>query len=142
MWIWLTISPKAGIIGHSMRLRSVLSLVLLAALCAPLPALHLHLAHDADHASLLHAHFGAHTRASVPVSSLAEPNSDATYVDTVACVPSSLNVPVHLIAVRADSTGSTVDASVTFGGWGQPEGSVHDPPVSTPGLRAPPTLLD
>ncbi|OFW08432.1 MAG: hypothetical protein A3H96_21260 [Acidobacteria bacterium RIFCSPLOWO2_02_FULL_67_36] len=124
-----------------MRLRPILALVLLAALCTPLPALHVHPAHDADHRALLHAHFGVHTGANLPASSLAEHEADATYVDDVASVRSPAGLAVHPIAVSVDWPSVTASSSVTCDWRDHPDRSVHDPPVASFGLRAPPAVL-
>jgi hypothetical protein len=137
----LTAPSKPTIIKRVRRLRAILALAMSAALSAPVPGLHVHPAHDSDHHHLLHAHFGVHHRGTLPASSLAEHDADAAYVHAAGVVPPPFDTSVQLIALTADSPALTDGAAVGFSWRDHPEASIHDPPLSNCGLRAPPTFL-
>ena len=127
-----------------MRVRAVFAWMLMAGLCRPAdPGLHVHVDDDHDrdhHAALIHSHAGLHHRGSSPAPTLAEHESSATYVATTAAVPSQAPPSIHLVALTLDLPVVPPDETSHATWTDDLVPSVHGPPGSPFGLRAPPAF--
>lgn len=123
-----------------LRTRLFVALFLIAGLCAPLPAVHVHEArdHDGHPAPLVHSHFGVHPHHDSHGSTLSEHDADARYLDTGRAVVPARHMPVLIVVVATDITLVLPPVSTTAGvEYAGP--SIHGPPRPTTTLRGPPS---